>query len=349
MDEPVIRHVPVEGGDDPVAVGRHVPQAIDGVSMGIRETCDVQPVSGQALPEMRRCQQPIDLSFVCPGGAIGQEGVGFRDRRRQPGQVKAQPAQQHCRGCLPGWGNAFRFQTGEDEPVDGMLRHLQGIRDGRVGLHRLHKGPVWLVNGALFDPSNHKGLLPRGEGEVRCRRGHDVFRVCGQDAPDDFAPADIGGDDGVPAGTFRQGCKGRSGLVEPEAGLHLRLVRSVAGKAFIRQYRLHMPVEINLSADLPVLLQHILRKRRFTTANSSHDHPCHNRRKQYSDSSHPHCFLMLSGFCKIKFPASVLMSGLRAFRVRIPTSVAFVCQRYRCLSREQPVSRPIPLSVTAVP
>ena len=41
VDERIVGHVDVEGIDDPIPVRRHVPQAVNGITMGICKPCKV--------------------------------------------------------------------------------------------------------------------------------------------------------------------------------------------------------------------------------------------------------------------------------------------------------------------
>lgn len=45
MDEAIVTHVSVESIDDPVAVRRHIPHAIDRITMGICIASEIQPFS----------------------------------------------------------------------------------------------------------------------------------------------------------------------------------------------------------------------------------------------------------------------------------------------------------------
>ena len=52
VDERIVRHVDVEGIDDPIPVGRHVALPVNGIAMGICKPCKVQPFGCHSLAIM---------------------------------------------------------------------------------------------------------------------------------------------------------------------------------------------------------------------------------------------------------------------------------------------------------
>ncbi len=117
-DELVIREVPVQGVDDPIAVGEDLPGLVLLVAVRVGITSGVEPDPPPALAILRRVEEPVDQPCVGILASVGDEGVDLRDGWRQADQVEAEAADE---GDLVGLGRgrqALGLEPGEDEAVD---------------------------------------------------------------------------------------------------------------------------------------------------------------------------------------------------------------------------------------
>ena len=133
-DEPIVRHVFIEGLDHPVAIAPGVGITIAGRAVAeehrapirhagaVGVASDIQPVPRPALAIVWRSEQLVDQLRISFGRVVGEESVDLLGRRRQPDQVIGGTPDQ-----CPFVGRASGFQTllldlGEDETIDWGLR-----------------------------------------------------------------------------------------------------------------------------------------------------------------------------------------------------------------------------------
>ena len=117
-DEPVVRHVPVQCLDDPVAVEPYLARLVFLEAVGIGVARRVEPVAAPTLAVVRRIEQPPDLLLVGILAVVVQIGVDFVERGRQADEVEAQAPQQGFFRRPRRRRKPFLFQPREHEPVD---------------------------------------------------------------------------------------------------------------------------------------------------------------------------------------------------------------------------------------
>jgi hypothetical protein len=167
----------VVGPDDPVAPGPHRAGAVHLVAVGVRETRDIQPVGGHPFAVARRGEQPVDDALVGAGQGVGEEGVGFRRRRRQARQIQRHPAQQALAIGLRGGMEFFSGEPTSDKTVDGRAAACP-----RFWLHDRTERPVRRPLGALLDPTLQQGDFSGRELADGIARWHHLLLIVAQDA-----------------------------------------------------------------------------------------------------------------------------------------------------------------------
>ena len=167
--ELVVRHVVVQGGDDPVAPeidaggGGH-DRAVEAVEVGV--TQDIEPVPGPANSVLRVGEKMIDNFVVGVGGLIFEKCVLFGDGRRESDEVEIEAAQE---GQLIGWRGGletFVLPGGGDEGVD----RIGGVRRNR-GANDWLQGPE---AGCALGGFRGGGLAGRGDVE-RCHHAKEAY------------------------------------------------------------------------------------------------------------------------------------------------------------------------------
>ena len=240
-DEAVIGHVGVERPDDVIAIGVGADDVVVELVPGrLGVPHQVEPVPPPALAVVGRREQAIDDLLEGVRGAVGEEGVDLRDRRRQADQVERQAPEERPLVGVRGGLEALRLQAVEQEAIDGVPRpsralDRRGFRrpdgleapvlrafleveclGGRgLGLRGFAAGP----GGAHLDPSGECGDL--GGFELRLRRHLDEVAVVHR--VDDEALARLARHDGRPIAPAFEHARAR---VEPQVALGL--LRAVA-------------------------------------------------------------------------------------------------------------------------
>ena len=245
--ELVERHVGVERTDHPVAIGPDLPLPVFLVAIGVGVAGEVEPLAGPALAIPRAREQPVDEPLVGVGGRVVQEGVELHGRRRQTGEVEEHaPAERRLvglgRGCEP-----LALEPRPHESVDLVPRPF-GVSD--VGHGRplvLHERPVRPVLGAGLDPFGENPFLISRERHLRVRRRHDEIGIGARDPGDDLAVERMAGHHC--AGTAVEFGDRRLTHVEPQAGLAVSLVGSVALEAAIGEDRPDLVGEVRPGGD----------------------------------------------------------------------------------------------------
>ena len=119
--EPVERQIVEEGGNHPITIGRGVVGLIAVIAHGVGIADEVEPPGSQPFGMPRRGEQPVNQLLVAVI-LVGREiGVDLGRRRRQPGQVKADPPHEGDRVGLGGWFKVHLFQTCRHKVVDPRL------------------------------------------------------------------------------------------------------------------------------------------------------------------------------------------------------------------------------------
>ena len=153
--EAIVRQVPVEGIDHPVAIEMRDARLVLLEPVAVRITGRVQPVPPPAFAEMRARQQGVDGTPERIGRPIVHEGIDRRGRGRQSDQVEMQPPQQRdairfrCR--RQAFGRQSRPHKGIDR-VLGVRRHC-----GQRRADRRAKRPVRQLRRVLMRLRRHRG------------------------------------------------------------------------------------------------------------------------------------------------------------------------------------------------
>jgi len=143
-DEPVVRHVVVERGDHPVAVGPRVgPGGIGLEPVALGEPDDVEPMPRPAFTVPGRVEQPLDQRAV---GGIGasvaparrDEGLDLLGRWRQADEIEKHPADECPRVGFGRGRQSRRSQRDRHEGVDRIVRRA-GDRRHRGAHDRLNR------------------------------------------------------------------------------------------------------------------------------------------------------------------------------------------------------------------
>ena len=230
-DELVVRLVGVEGVDDVVAVAPGLGHGEVGRLAGRVGVADhVEPVPAPLLAVGRRRQQPVHELVESVRRAVGEEGVDLVRRRRQPGQVERDAAdERELVGRRSRLQAALAPRSGE-EGVEGMaggrrLRVAHRLeRPVLDGLHRLGGGGP---SGPVADPAFQVG---DGRGVERLVRRHRLRAGPALDRGDEQTFRGLAGDDGRPVVAAFGEARGR---VEAQTGR--RLVGAVALDALVGQ------------------------------------------------------------------------------------------------------------------
>ncbi len=220
IDELVVRHVAIEGVDDPIAVEPDEARRVFFVAVGIGVAGGVEPDARPALAIVGRGEQTVDLLLVGVGAAVGEESVELGGSGREAGEVEAGAAEQ--RGAV-GFGRGlqtFAIETREQERVDGVAHPIRAAGGRDRGTDRRDEGPVAGgsgQNGAGVDPFGERGDLVGGErGRAH---GHARQAVGAGDALDQQAVGGVTGrDDFARAGIEPQAAHLLAGAVAAVAG-----------------------------------------------------------------------------------------------------------------------------------
>jgi hypothetical protein len=182
---------------------------------------------------VRGCEQAGDEAGVGIGCRVVQEGLHFRGCWGQAGEVERQPANLgHPRGGRGGL-EPFLTQARGDQRIDRVLSRR------RRRAHRFLQRPVPAPGGALGDPAAQQFGLPGLQARlVRLRRRHHFVLVGRNDPPDELAGLGAAGNHGL------DGVGGRPfPRIQPEVGLAVAFVGTMAAEAVVRQNRQHVAAE----------------------------------------------------------------------------------------------------------
>ena len=152
--------VPVEGPDDPVAVGPHLAVVVDMQAVGVAVAGRIEPVAAPVLPVGRGPHEPVDPPGVGVRGGIRRELRHPLRIGRQTGEIQCGPASQSAAVRLRRRRQTGLLEPGQDEPVDGIANPLRGLDPRRIGPGQGREGPVFRPRGALLDPTpQHLDLI----------------------------------------------------------------------------------------------------------------------------------------------------------------------------------------------
>ena len=127
-------------------------------------------------------QQTVHHPFVRVFGAIGQKRGHLFGRRRQPGQVKTDTAQQGVLVRLRRGAQSFPFQTGQDEVVNLVSRPCLAVDRGRLGTLECSERPMSFPFRALIDPAANRFDFLLGRLAIEARGRHPRGRLPVADA-----------------------------------------------------------------------------------------------------------------------------------------------------------------------
>jgi len=191
---------------------------------------------------MGACQKAIDVLFVRIGRSIRHEGIDVGGHWRQAREVEGQPAGQRH---LVGLGirmHALLLEPAENEAVDRRPRPGGVLHLGLSGAIDAFERPVTAIFGPLGDPPLQDLSFGRRDRLVDTRRRHHDVGVGARDPRDDLALR------GITRYNSRRAAielgDGSVTHVEPQARLPVFGIRTVAGKAPIRENRPHVAVEV---------------------------------------------------------------------------------------------------------
>ena len=215
LEKAIVGNVAVDGVDHVVAVAprvrvRDVPRG----SGGFAVACDIEPMPPPAFAETRGCEQAVHEARVGGAGPVGEECLDLRGRRRQPGQIVGEAAdEREARGVRDG-GEMRWFDFRQDEAIHVIDWPCGLPYRGRLGIADRLECPVMCpdafvrsgVGGGLcvdvFDWPGRAGFDPRGEvgdlggGKRIAFLRHAAFGIFVADALHDQALFGIAGNDG---------------------------------------------------------------------------------------------------------------------------------------------------------
>ena len=231
--------------DDPVSVGPHRALIVQVQAVSVAVARLVEPVVRHVLAVMRRGEQARDDLVVSVGRLIGDEGIDFRGRRRETGEVEGDAPEECFAVGLRGAGEPFLLQALVDEGVDRIGDWRLAIANcWHCRLHRHFEGPVLLIRSPLLDPFADGGLLLGGQRLVRLRGRHHVILVVADDPLPGLALRQITRLDRHVA--VLVWLERAFDDVEPELGLALFGVDPVTGEALVGKNWPDVAVELEL-------------------------------------------------------------------------------------------------------
>ena len=204
-DEPVERHVFVEGPHAPVAVGPGerirlvLAAAAEAHAVGIPG--HVKPVAGPPRAIPRAGEQAIHGRFKGCGRRVGGECIHLAHGRRHAGEIKAGPAHERAAVSPRRHRPAFGLEGCLDEGIDRRPHEVQRLDDRRLGIRDRLKRPVGAatlveffqrrkratgrprVGRTRLDPLHQIGDLLLRERIVGGHRLHPFFTTHGVDEP----------------------------------------------------------------------------------------------------------------------------------------------------------------------
>ena len=235
--------IPVQRGDDPVAVTPDAARRVNAVAVRVRVTRHVQPPATPALAVVRRRQQPVHKLLVSIRRLVIHERVHLGGHRRQAKQVQREPANQRDAVGLERGRELLLREPGADERINRILdsgfwildsRHHRPLRRNKRPMHLAPRLFIRRSLRALVNPPAHQRDLRVGQRRLLVWHPRDVLVRAGDDLHQQ-AVGRLAGLDGRAVLAALQ-CEGRR--VEPEAVLGLR--RAVALVTMLGEQRLDL-------------------------------------------------------------------------------------------------------------
>ncbi len=140
-------HVAIERVDDPVAPRPEAAAAVLLVPVRVRVAREVEPSLRHALGVALRGEEAVDGALVGVAIRVALEGVELGSRRRDPGEVEGDAAQELPLGRLGRGSETLSLEAREDEAVDRVPDPGPVLHVRRRRLDGSDVGPVLLLLG----------------------------------------------------------------------------------------------------------------------------------------------------------------------------------------------------------
>ena len=235
LRESVEGQVVVEGLNNPLPVGPHLPVVVEVDPVGVGIAGVVEPMTAAVLTPLRRREQDVEIPLIGVGPGVGQEGLDGGRVGGQAGDVEGGPAGERAAVGLRGRLEPRGLEPGEDEAVDRVSDPRLVLDRRRLGLRGWDERPVGLVFGPFLDPADEQLLLGGRERLLGLGRRHHLLGVVGEDPVEHHARVGVARHKGA-------ALDGLVTLVEPEVGLAAGTVGPVAGEAVLHQDRADIAV-----------------------------------------------------------------------------------------------------------
>ena len=249
--EAVIGHVRVEGVNDPIAIEPDLARLVLLKAVRIGVAGSVQPDAPPALAVMRRCEQTIHQASIGARRRVVQVVLGIFERGGQPGQVKAQAADQSVFAGGRRRFQAFGLQSGQHEAVNRTLGSPPVVQPGPLRPRGRNERPVLVQRGVRSSAlgPDRSGLDPgldlcdlrvaelavHGHSVALAEAGHSlVYGTC----------LGVVGHDPRPAWT---GASSHAARIEPQ--LAELLLLTVAAVTVVSKDRLDLGGEVGTASD----------------------------------------------------------------------------------------------------
>ena len=110
------------------------PELIPTVTVAVRISGQVKPVTSPFLAVVWRLQQALDQPLVRIGAIVRHEGGDLLRRGRETDEIQTHTADERQSLCLECRLHVFRFEPGEHEVVNRALSPMRSSVDGTAGL-----------------------------------------------------------------------------------------------------------------------------------------------------------------------------------------------------------------------
>ena len=195
---------------------------------------------------MRRSNQPIDDRLVGLIRLVGQKGVDFLERRRQPGQIERQTANQRLATRLGRGLETLSFQTREDESVDGTARPMRVFHRRLRRPHRPNERPMFLPLRPFSDPAAQQLDFIFRQRLARFLGRHPLAGVLGRDPVNQFARLRLARHDWMLPRVGQS--QSALLLIQPKSPFSVFGIGTMTAKTPIAEKRPNLSVEVNLRA-----------------------------------------------------------------------------------------------------
>ena len=185
-------------------------------------------------------QKPINDFFVSIGRRVRKKSIDLGGRWRQTRKIERHAANERLPRGLARWRQLLRFQSREDETIDGVARPRFLLYRRRPDASRRNERPVRFVLRPLLDPPSKRFFLRRSDRLVRLGRRHLHVFVGGVDPPPHFRLAWLPGHDRSHADTLRRRSLER---IQPPPALTILRIEAVAIKTVVCQDRPNVAIE----------------------------------------------------------------------------------------------------------